>query len=72
LTLAFGVAEGGWPEELMEEALLDDRSDSSLLSISRSSFDSYFLTGFGIEGRASQFTHVVVVSALIAPLKKTS
>ncbi len=46
----------------------DERSDSS--DLSRSSFDSYFRTGFGTDGNASQFTQVDEVSAtpLLAPL----
>jgi len=34
-----------------------------LLNLTKSSLDSYFLIGFGTEGKASQFTHVVWVSA---------
>ena len=45
-----------------------ERSEASLLSMSMSSLDSYFLAGFGIDGSASQLTHFVVVSARSMPL----
>ena len=72
------MGTGGFAFDLVEDVASDEtdadatleRSDASLLSTSMSSLDSYFRTGFGIEGNASQFTHfVVVVSARNMPLQ---